>query len=118
MNTVPSGCEVREIYGFPFFEGTPIDGVVNPADDELELEVAIVGIPVSPLELLLALEVLPEDEDEELLELELELELEDEVDVVLVPVFKVGISALATKLNEAVTKSAFASILSCLFLSG
>lgn len=111
---MPSGCEVREIYGFPFFEGTPIDGVVNPADDELELEVAIVGIPVSPLELLLALEVLPEDEDEELLE----LELEDEVDVVLVPVFKVGISALATKLNEAVTKSAFASILSCLFLSG
>lgn len=114
MNTVPSGCEVREIYGFPFFEGTPIDGVVNPADDELELDVEIVGIPVSPLELLLALEVLPEDEDEELLELELvlELELEDEVDVVLVPVFKVGISALATKLNEAVTKSAFASILS------
>lgn len=111
---MPSGCEVREIYGFPFFEGTPIDGVVNPADDELELEVEIVGIPVSPLELLLALEVLPEDEDEELLE----LELEDEVDVVLVPVFKVGISALATKLNEAVTKSAFASILSCLFLSG
>lgn len=116
MNTVPSGCEVREIYGFPFFEGTPIDGVVNPADDELELEVEIVGIPVSPLELLLALEVLPEDEDEE--PLELELELEEEVDVVLVPVFKVGISALATKLNEAVTKSAFASILSCLFLSG
>ena len=113
---MPSGCEVREIYGFPFFEGTPIDGVVNPADDELELEVAIVGIPVSPLELLLALEVLPEDEDEE--PLELELELEEEVDVVLVPVFKVGISALATKLKEAVTKSAFASILSCLFLSG